>query len=181
MVDKNYSARGLFKFVTGTMFAGKSKALILEYKKHKSSGENICVLTYRGSKSGANLVSSRAGNSIPADGYFAANMMSEIPKNTKIILIDEGQFLQKNQIYYLYKKAKNQGIKVIIYGLRTDFAGELFDGTRYILALADEMKILHHECPCGNTAIMHKQILKTNNDIFAEYKSLCLDCYEEKL
>jgi thymidine kinase len=180
MVNKNYSdeTRGKLKFVTGTMFAGKSKELIEKMEECEKNAKKSFVLTYQNSKSGEKLVSSRAGSSIAADGYFSPDYISEIPKNIGVILVDEGQFLIKEQVYYLYSLAKNQGIEVIIYGLRTTFAGELFEGAKHIFLLADEIRILPHKCHCGNSAVMHKQLRKIdNNDILAEYKSLCLNCY----
>lgn len=75
------------------------------------------------------------------------------------ILIDEAQFLTRAQVYQLTEIADQLGIPVLAYGLRTDFRGELFEGSQYLLAWADELIEIKTICHCGRKATM---ILRLN-------------------
>ena len=77
-----------------------------------------------------------------------------------IIFIDEVQFLKKKQILQLTCIVDYINIPILTYGLRTDFKSELFEGSKYLLALADKIIELKTVCYCGNKDIMN---LRTNN------------------
>ena len=55
------------------------------------------------------------------------------------VLVDEAQFLTKSQVWQLSEVVDQLRIPVLCYGLRTDFRGELFEGSQYLLAWADEL------------------------------------------
>ncbi len=75
------------------------------------------------------------------------------------ILIDEAQFLTRAQVYQLSEIADQLNIPVLAYGLRTDFRGELFEGSQHLLAWADELIEIKTICHCGRKATM---ILRLN-------------------
>ena len=70
------------------------------------------------------------------------------------LLVDEAQFLSKDQVYQLTEIVDQLNIPVLAYGLRTDFQGELFSGSQYLLAWADELKELKTICHTGKKATM---------------------------
>ena len=70
------------------------------------------------------------------------------------VLIDECQFLSKEQVYQLTEVVDKLHIPVLCYGLRTDFLGELFEGSRYLLSWADKLVELKTICHCGRKANM---------------------------
>ena len=70
------------------------------------------------------------------------------------ILLDEAQFLTKTQVYALGEIVDKLGIPVLAYGLRTDFKGELFEGSLHLLAWADELVEIKTICHCGKKATM---------------------------
>jgi thymidine kinase len=70
------------------------------------------------------------------------------------ILVDEAQFLSKEHVWQLCTLVDQQKIPVLTYGLRTDFRGELFEGSRYLLALADQIEEIKTICFCGSKATM---------------------------
>ena len=70
------------------------------------------------------------------------------------ILVDEAQFLSIDQVEQLTEVVDRLNIPVLTYGLRTDFRGELFEGSRQLLALADELREIKTVCHCGRKAIM---------------------------
>ena len=70
------------------------------------------------------------------------------------ILVDEAQFLRKPQVWQLSEVVDALDIPVLCYGLRTDFRGELFEGSQYLLAWADEMQEIKTICHSGKKATM---------------------------
>lgn len=70
------------------------------------------------------------------------------------VLVDEAQFLNREQVYQLSEVVDELGIPVLCFGLRTDFQGELFEGSRYLLAWADELQELKTICHTGRKATM---------------------------
>lgn len=74
------------------------------------------------------------------------------------VLIDEAQFLTKNQVSQLTRIVDILALPVLTYGLRTDFKGETFEGSQYLLALSDELVEIKTICFCGRKAIMNARI-----------------------
>jgi thymidine kinase len=74
------------------------------------------------------------------------------------VLVDEAQFLNKSQVIQLTRVADELQIPVLCYGLRSDFLGEPFEGSKYLLTLADELKELKTICSCGRKASMNQRI-----------------------
>ena len=70
------------------------------------------------------------------------------------MLVDEAQWLSRAQVLQLARVADDRGIPVLAYGLRTDFRGELFEGSASLLALADALVELKSVCECGRKATM---------------------------
>tara|TARA_B100000989_G_scaffold277947_1_gene239303 strand:- start:381 stop:929 length:549 start_codon:yes stop_codon:yes gene_type:complete len=70
------------------------------------------------------------------------------------VLIDEAQFLTQNQVIQLGKIVDEFGIPVLAFGIRTDFQGNLFEGSKYLLAWADNLKEIKTVCHCGRKATM---------------------------
>lgn len=71
------------------------------------------------------------------------------------VLIDEAQFLSRDQVFQLAAICDKIGIPVLAYGIRTDFQANLFPGSMHLLALADELKELKSICKCGRKAMMN--------------------------
>ena len=109
---------------------------------------------------GAGKVSSRIGLSSPAKLFNQdSNLFDEInAENARepvnCVLVDECQFLTREQVYALSDVVDNLDIPVLCYGLRTDFRGELFGGSQYLLALSDKLVELKTICFCGRKASM---------------------------
>ena len=70
------------------------------------------------------------------------------------VLIDEAQFLTQNQVIQLGKVVDELDISVLAFGIRTDFQGNLFEGSKYLLAWADNLKEIKTVCHCGRKATM---------------------------
>lgn len=109
---------------------------------------------------GAGKVSSRIGLSSPAKlfnqhtGLFADIQAEHERKAVHCVLVDESQFLTRQQVYELAEVVDELDIPVLCYGLRTDFRGELFTGSQYLLAWSDKLVELKTICFCGRKASM---------------------------
>jgi len=75
-------------------------------------------------------------------------------RNVHCVLVDEAQFLSRDQVFQLTEIVDRLNIPVLCFGLRTDFQGELFEGSRYLLAWADELDELKTICHTGKKATM---------------------------
>ena len=74
-------------------------------------------------------------------------------------MVDEAQFLKKHQVEGLSRMCDECNVPVLAYGLRTDFQGEPFEGSKYLLAWADNLKEIKAICHCGRKATM---VLRVN-------------------
>ncbi len=116
---------------------------------------------------GAGKVSSRIGLSLPARLYNPQTPLLEDIKTIHdqetihCVLVDESQFLTRQQVYDLSEVVDKLDIPVLCYGLRTDFRGELFTGSQYLLAWSDKLVELKTVCFCGRKAGM---VLRLNQD-----------------
>ena len=172
------------------MNAGKSTALL--QSNHNYSESNLKTLLFipkdLGDKSDGKIIS-RIGleaDAIIVDNEY--NFFNEIEKldhkDVSCIFVDEAQFLSKEQVQSLGKVADELSIPVMCYGIRTDFQGQLFDGSKELLAIADNLKELKTICSmcdkkatmvvrlnqAGEVVLEGEKIVIGGNDI---YKTLC--------
>jgi len=106
------------------------------------------------------------------------------------VLIDEAQFLTKDQVFQLGEVTDRLNIPVLAYGLRTDFQGEPFEGSKYLLAWSDNLKELKAICHCGSKATMVVRFDESGNAITEgsqieiggndRYVSMCRRHFKEK-
>ena len=75
-------------------------------------------------------------------------------KSVACVFVDEAQFLTEQQVWQLAKVVDNLNIPVLCFGLRVDFQGKLFPGSKSLLAIADELKEVKTICHCGKKATM---------------------------
>ena len=148
-------------FFYSTMNAGKSTSLLQSNHNYLESNlDTMIFLPNETNKASNGQIISRIGlkaKAVIADKNF--NFISYIKKNKSpklsCILIDEAQFLSKRQIRQLGEVADKLNIPVMCYGIRTDFRGELFEGSSELLALADNLIELKTICyDCGRKATM---------------------------
>ena len=183
-------------FFYSTMNAGKSTALLQSNHNYKESNLKTLLFVPKSiaDKSNGKIVS-RIG--LQADAIVVNNeydFYNEISKkqSEKIscIFVDEAQFLTKKQVHGLGKIADELNIPVMTYGIRTDFQGELFEGSQELLALADNLKELKTICSeCDKKATMVVR-LDSNGKVLLEgekiliggneiYKTLCRKHFRE--
>jgi thymidine kinase len=85
------------------------------------------------------------------------NFLASAPE-VACVLVDEAQFLTTAQVVQLHQLAQVRGVPVICYGLRSDFRGDPFPGSAYLLALADDIEEIKNICSCGKKATMNVRV-----------------------
>jgi len=141
------------------MNAGKSTTLLQSSYNYRERDMNTLVYTAAiDNRFGVGKVTSRIG--ISQDAFLfrsETNLFDEINEHLKkekvhCVLVDEAQFLSKQQVYQLSDVVDKLKIPVLCYGLRTDFQAGLFEGSKYLLAWADQLEELKTICYCGRKA-----------------------------
>lgn len=191
-------------FIQSPMNGSKSALLLMKAHSFEERGiPFICVKPSIDNREGVDFIYSRIGikreciTIDPDDNIF--NIVNDIialidKANAKMlqwILVDECQFFTAKQIEQLTKIVDDLGINVMCYGLRTDFNTHLFEGSKRLLELADDIDEIKISCSCGRKAIINarvnddgyvitdgEQILIGGND---RYIPLCRKCYSDAI
>ncbi|MEM8685194.1 MAG: thymidine kinase [Pseudomonadota bacterium] len=183
-------------FYYSSMNAGKSTSLLQSSYNYKERGMHTLVLAPElDDRYGVGRVTSRIGLESDASTFRRDTNLFEMIEQHQAetpvhcILIDEAQFLTKQQVWELGDVADYLNVPVLAYVLRTDFQGEPFEGSKYLLAWSDNLKELKAICHCGSKATMvirtdengvpireGAQIQIGGND---QYVSLCRKHYKE--
>lgn len=181
-------------FRYGAMTCGKTTGLLQVAHNYEKQGMNIVVIKSSVDKKGDKDIVSRIGIKREVDVLLTPG---EKIKNTvditnlNCILVDEVQFLTPIQIKELWIISKMCDIPVICYGLKTNFKGELFPGSKALIEVADELEEMSTICKCGNKARFNSRIENGEyvlegaevaiDGIDAKYEPLCGKCYIEKV
>ncbi len=149
-------------FYYSAMNAGKTTTLLQSAHNYRERGMRTLILTPRlDHRAGSGTVASRIG--LQAEGVaFDREDDLEVLVGLDIaargrldcVLVDEAQFLARAQVWQLSEVVDALRIPVLCYGLRTDFRGELFEGSQYLLAWADELAEIKTICHTGSKATM---------------------------
>ena len=160
-------------FYYSAMNAGKSTTLLQSSYNYVERGMQALLFAPRiDNRFGKVAIHSRIGLTQEANGFdehtdffeFVHKQRESIP-NLKCVLIDEVHFLKKEQIKQLTKITNELHIPVLCYGLRSDFKGEPFEGSIYLLAWAEELTEIKTICHCGKKATMNIRIDQHGNPI----------------
>ncbi|MBS0199287.1 MAG: thymidine kinase [Proteobacteria bacterium] len=149
-------------FYYSAMNAGKTTTLLQSAHNYRERGMRVMILTPAlDDRAGRGVVSSRIGLSDVAvpfgrDDDLLRRVREDIDAHGKLncVLVDEAQFLSRAQAWQLSDVVDELRVPVLCYGLRTDFRGELFDGSAALLAWADEMQEIKTICHSGAKATM---------------------------
>lgn len=149
-------------FYYSAMNAGKTTTLLQSAHNYRERGMRVAILTPRlDDRAGSGVVASRIGLRSDAvafrdDTDLQQLIARDIAAHGKLgcVLVDEAQFLSRAQVWQLSEVVDELRIPVLCYGLRTDFRGELFEGSQYLLAWADEMQEIKTICHSGKKATM---------------------------
>ena len=149
-------------FYYSAMNAGKTTTLLQSAHNYRERGMRTLIMTPRlDDRAGSGTVASRIG--LRADGVpfgreddLQALVERDVAANGRLhcVLVDESQFLTRAQAWQLGEVVDALRVPVLCYGLRTDFRGELFEGSQYLLAWADELSEIKTICHTGKKATM---------------------------
>ncbi|HXH51925.1 MAG TPA: thymidine kinase [Sphingomicrobium sp.] len=152
-------------FYFAAMNAGKSTTLLQADFNYRERGmETMLWTAAHDDRSGAGTIGSRIALSAPAHSYdetvdlFAAVGEELKKRELHCVLVDEAQFLTRAHVLQLSRLADEVNLPVLCYGLRTDFLGNLFEGSAALLALADALVELKAVCECGRKATMNLRV-----------------------
>lgn len=148
------------------MNAGKSLDLLKVAYNYKERGKNVFILSSSfDNRFGEGLIASRVGLKEPAMMVNTEDDLFELIKNklksepVDCVLVDESQFLKRKQVEQLTDAVDYLNVPVICYGLRNDYRGEPFEGSCWLLSLADTIEEIKTICHCGKKAIMNMRIV----------------------
>ncbi len=187
-------------FTYSAMNAGKSTTLLQAAHNYRERGMAVMLWTSHHHGAGPSAVmgkiESRIGLDAPAQLFrpgldlFAEINAAHAASSFDAILFDEAQFLTQGQVRQLARVCDDLGLPVLCYGLRTDFQGQLFEGSGELLALADDLREVRTLCHCGRKATMNLRVdasgkaIRDGDQLAVEkgsYVSLCRQHWREAM
>ena len=159
-------------FYYSAMNAGKSTILLQSNYNYRERGMNTLVLTPElDTRFQKGVVASRIGLTAPAIVFdqvcnlFELAQRAHQEKSIHCVLVDEAQFLTRKQVRQLSDVCDQLEIPVLTYGIRTDFLGNLFEGSMELLAWADSLVEIKTICHCGRKATMQLRLDSTGKPV----------------
>lgn len=127
-------------------------------------------------------------------GFFKKTMVEEAKPLTKVVLVDESQFLTSAQIEQFAHVADDFNLDVRCYGLKTDFRSQLFPASKRLMELADETREIPFVCKCGQKATINARLINnkvvydgptilvgdTNKKDDIRYEAMCRNCWRKE-
>ena len=144
-------------FRYGAMGSSKTaNAIMVQYNYEERGQKALMVKPALEKRDGNRIVASRSGLQAPCT--LMEELTPEIARQYNCIIVDEAQFLTKEQVQTLVEIADRENIPVICYGLRADFQGNLFEGSHWLLAWADSIEEIKTVCWCGKKATCNARL-----------------------
>ncbi len=181
----------------GAMNSGKTTLLLQVAHNYEERGMKVLILKPGIDTKGDNKIVTRIGLEREVDYLIHPDedlsiYLKSISNDISCVLVDESQFLSKEQIDELYKFTKLKDISVICYGLRSDFKTNAFPGSKRLFEIADVMEEMYTTCRCGKRAKFNARIVNgeftssgeqvaIDGENEVKYESLCGKCYLEKV
>ena len=150
-------------FRYGTVGSAKTLNLLAVAHNYERQGKRVLVLKPAlDTRDGATRIASRAGLAREADLVLphGATLDRRRFRRLDAVLVDEAQFLSQGVVDQLRELARDPGVPVLCYGLRTDFRGRLFEGSHRLLELADSIEEVKTTCAeCGRKAVLNLRLV----------------------
>ena len=145
-------------FRYGAMGSSKTaNAIMVQYNYMERGQKALMLKPCLDTRDGERIVGSRSG--LKADCSFVEELDEIDVKDYDCIIVDEAQFLKKDQVEKLVRIVDELNVPVICYGLRADFQGNLFEGSTWLMAWADTIEEIKTVCWCGRKATCNARIL----------------------
>ena len=182
-------------FRYGSMSSGKSLDILKVAYNYEEREQHVLLLSPSiDDRDGVNIIKSRTGLEReatvfrPSDNLFNLVQLLESDQEINCVLVDEAQFLTHFQVCQLSDVVDHLDIPVVCYGLRSDFRLEPFEGSKYLMAIADSIEEIKTVCWCGEKATVNARI--QNGEVLLEgeqvliggnesYIPLCRKHYKE--
>ena len=184
-------------FRYGAMNSGKTTLLLQVAHNYEERGMKVVILKPGIDTKGDNKIVTRIGLTREVDYVVKSdekiiNYLNSLPEDVVCILIDEAQFLTRDQVDELFMFTKLKNKPVICYGLRSDFKTMAFPGSLRLFEVCDSLEELITICRCGKRAKFNGRIVDgkftssgdqvaIDGENHVEYESLCGKCYLEKV
>ena len=177
---------GSIEVICGSMFSGKTEELIRRMKRAQFAKQSIKIykpcIDVRYSEED---VVSHDAHSIPSTPIDTPAKMLDMIGQVEVIGIDEAQFFD-GSIVEVVQTLANNGIRVIIAGLDTDFLGKPFGPMPALMAVAEDIQKVHAICvKCGSPANHSHRLSKSNELVVLGetdiYEPLCRHCYNSAI
>ena len=174
-------------FRYGAMGSSKTANAIMVRHNYLERGQKVLMMKPRvDQRDGETLIASRCG--LSCECIYFENLDQYNVKDYDCLIVDEAQFLTKEQVESLVHIVDEEKVPVIAYGLRSDFQGNLFEGSKWLLAWADTIEEVKTICWCGkkatcNARIVNGKVVKEGEQIVLggneSYISLCRKHWKE--
>jgi len=177
-------------FVYGVMGSSKSADAVMRAYHYHQIGFNVLVLKSAiDTRENSPVIKSRSGLRYPCKMFDKEADLLQIVsvQPNQIVIVDESQFCTKEQIDQL-KALTLQDVEVFCYGLKTNFKTELFEGSKRLLEIADDLHEIESACRCGNKATVNARLLNgrvttTGAEVQIggdeSYEGMCFECFEK--
>ena len=159
-------------FYYASMNAGKSTTLLQAAFNYKERGMETMLWTAElDDRYEVGAITSRIGLKAEAHRFrpetdlFSEVTAEQAQRRLACVLVDEAQFLSRDQVLQLARLADEENIPIVTYGLRTDFQAELFPGSAALLGIADTLVELKAVCECGRKATMNLRVDANGNAV----------------
>ena len=191
--------RGKLYFRYGTMGSAKTAILLTTAYNFEERGmEYMCLKPIIDNRDSDNIIKSRIGISRECKWIYPDSDIYEMVKTlfeeTLVvkdwILIDEAQFLSREQVDQLARIVDDYGSNVICYGLRTDFQSNMFEGSKRLFEIADTIDEIKSTCTCGRKTIINARVDKNGMLVLDgnqveiggddKYVALCRSCWRSR-
>ncbi len=155
----------------GAMGSSKTaNAIMVRYNYLERNQKVLMLKPMLDNRDGERTIRSRSG--LECECSFIEEIDTINLKEYDCIIIDEAQFLTKSKVEKLVDIVDNLNIPVIAYGLRADFRGEFFEGSKWLMAWADTIEEIKTICWCGKKAICNARVF--NGKVIKEGEQIML-------
>ena len=181
-------------FRYGAMGSSKTAQALMTRFNYLERGRKVLLLKPAlDTRDGKTIIKSRVGLAAEAVVLCPESDILEIVSlhRPDVVILDEAQFVSEEHIFQLRDIVSKYNIPVLCFGLRTDFQGKLFPGSKALFELADEIQEVRSICDCGANALINARFdscgqIITEGDVVdvggnEKYKALCWKCYQDAI
>ena len=167
-------------FKYGAMGSSKTaNALMARFNYEERGQKALMVKPQLDTRDGDHMVRSRIGLTYPCLYFHEMRALPEAElKQYACVIVDEAQFLTREEVMFLVHLVDEENIPVMCYGLRADFKGDLFPGSEALLIMADKIEEVKTVCWCGKKATFNARF-DENGKVLKEGEQVVLGANDQ--